>query len=233
MSSEYRRLQKPIEIMSLKPYKNSVTQSWRTFWAAPGRRIELFFSFIILTSVMLSKLRFLQFNETRAGRVLRDPLLNIFTPLDLSGLIFFLIYLGIICAIIVLLPHPGRILIGMQVYTVYAALRMLAMFIVPLEPPEGIIPLTDPLMSWASTGVQMNKDLFFSGHTATMFILYLMLPPGRWRWVFLTGVFVMATSLIIQRVHYSIDVIAAPFFCFGAHAFVLRMRKIAGLGMHF
>ncbi len=182
---------------------------------------------------MLSKLRFLQYNETRVGRILRDPLLNLLTPVDLSPLIFFLIYLGLICTIIVILPHPGRILIGLQVYAVYAALRMVSMYIVPLEAPEGFIPLTDPLMSWASTGNQLNKDLFFSGHTATMFICYLILPPGRWRSVFLAGVFVMAACLVIQRVHYTIDVVAAPFFCFGAYAFVLRVRKTAGFGAHF
>jgi len=219
--------------MNLKPYKETLKHRWADFWSSPGRRIEFFISAALLTSVMLSKLRFLHFNETRAGRVLRDPLLNMLTPIDLSPLIFFLIYLGLICTIIVILPHPGRILIGMQVYAVYAALRMISMYIVPLEPPEGFIPLTDPLMHWASTGNQLNKDLFFSGHTATMFICYLILPPGPWRKVFLAGVIVMGTCLIIQRVHYSIDVVAAPFFCFGAYAFVLRIRKMAGLAMHF
>ena len=107
--------------MNLKNYRKSVGHHWSDFWSSPGRRIEFFFSAILLTTIMLSKLRFLQYNETRAGRILRDPLLNILTPVDLSPLIFFLIYLGLICTIIVILPHPGRILIGMQVYAVYAA----------------------------------------------------------------------------------------------------------------
>ena len=218
--------------MNFKHYKESVKHNWSAFWAEPGRRLEFIFSFALLTAVMVGMLKFLHYNETRAGRTLRDPLLAIFQPIDLSGLTFFLLYLGLIVTIIMLMPRPGRLLVGMQVYAVYAALRILAMYIVPLEPPEGIIPLTDPLMQWAHTGAQLNKDLFFSGHTATMFIYYLVLPHGRVRKVYLVGFLMMAACLIIQRVHYSIDVIAAPFFCFGAYAFVLRMRKMAGLAIH-
>lgn len=218
--------------MSFERYRDSIRHNWSDFWASHGRRIELFFTSVLLTTAMLSMLRFLQYNETRPGRVLRDPLLALFQPIDLSGLTFFLIYLGLISTVIMLLPRPGRLLIGMQVYTIYAAVRIVAMFIVPLEPPEGMIPLTDPLMSWANTGVRLNKDLFFSGHTATMFIYYLVLPSGRVRAIFLAGFLVMAACLIVQRVHYSIDVVAAPFFSFGAYAFVLRMRRMAGLGSH-
>lgn len=218
--------------MDLQHYKTSIRHNWAEFWASSGRRIEFIFSFLLLTTVMLGMLKFLHYNETRPGRLLRDPLLAMIPPIDLSVLTFFLLYLGLISTIILLLPRPGRLLIGMQVYAIYAALRIVAMYIVPLEPPEGIIPLRDPLMHWAHTGAQLNKDLFFSGHTSTMFIFYMILPHGRARQIYLGGFLIMAACLIVQRVHYSIDVIAAPFFCFGAYAFVLRMRKLAGFANH-
>ncbi len=219
--------------MNIRLYKESVRRHWSDFWAAPGSRREFIVSFAILASVMVGMLRFLHYNEARTGHSLRDPLMALFQPIDLSGLTFLLLYLGLGCTIVMLLLRPGRLLIGMQIYAVYAALRVLAMYFVPLEPPEGMIPLADPLIQWAQTGSQLNKDLFFSGHTATMFICYLILPPGRWRSIFLAGVLVMGLCLVIQRVHYSIDVVAAPFFCFGAYAFVLRIRKLASLSAYF
>jgi len=218
--------------MNFRHYRASVRLHWSDFWSIPGRRLEFIFSFALLTLVMVGMLRFLRYNEARTGHKLHDPLMAIFEPIDLSGLTFLLLYLGLIYTIIMLLQQPGRLLVGLQIYTVYAALRILAMYIVPLEPPEGMIPLADPLLQWAQTGSQLNKDLFFSGHTATLFICYLMLSPGRWRSVFLAGVLVMAACLVIQRVHYSIDVVAAPFFCFGAYAFVLRIRKLANSAPH-
>ena len=55
------------------------------------------------------------------------------------------------------------------------------------------------------------RDLFFSGHTATMTLLALA-GRGRWRWV-LGGLTVAVGLLVlVQRVHYSYDVLAAPFF---------------------
>jgi membrane-associated phospholipid phosphatase len=52
-------------------------------------------------------------------------------------------------------------------------------------------------------------DLFFSGHTALVFAIYLL--SGK-KWPFLLLSIVIGTLLVMQRVHYSIDVIAAfPF----------------------
>ncbi|HRP68560.1 MAG TPA: phosphatase PAP2-related protein [Turneriella sp.] len=195
------------------------------FWISTTRRAEFVFTVSLLLVVMLSMLRYLHYNETRIGVQVADPLLTVLPAIDLSELIFFLLYAGLFSTVFLLLPQPHRLLIGLQVYIFYAALRTLSMWLLPLEAPAGLIPLTDPLMSWASTGVQLNKDLFFSGHTSTMFIFYLLLPPGRIKSVYLIGFIVMILSLIIQRVHYSVDVLAAPFFSYGALGIVLHLRK--------
>lgn len=177
---------------------------------------------------MFCLLFYLRYNETRQGVVLQDPLLAMINPVDLSLLTFILIYAGLTSTVFMLLPHPRRLMIGFQIYAVYAALRLFGMWLVPLEAPAGLIPLVDPLMSWAHTGQQLNKDLFFSGHTASMFICYLILPPGWGRPIFLTGVLIMATTLIVQHVHYTVDVLSAPFYCYGAMGLVLRVRKLCG-----
>jgi len=52
--------------------------------------------------------------------------------------------------------------------------------LVPLEPPPGQIPLADPLVA-LGTGVTLQKDLFFSGHVATLVLCGLVLPGRAWR----------------------------------------------------
>ena len=84
-------------------------------------------------------------------------------------------------------------------------------------------------MSFMYTGKQVNKDLFFSGHTATMYLLYLMLPAGIYRKLAFIGALVMMVCLLFQRVHYTVDVIVAPFFAYGALRIVLRLRSVMGL----
>lgn len=202
-----------------------VRLNWGEFWQVARRRNEFLISLALLTAVMLVTLKFLHYNEQRPGVRVADPLLALIPPVDLSVPTFILLYMGLIATVSLLMAQPHRLLIGIQVYAIYAGLRMLSMWLIPLEPPEGMIPLQDPLLSWAQTGKQLNKDLFFSGHTATMFIFYLIIPRSRTKSLFLLGFVVMACCLIVQRVHYSVDVLSAPFYCYGALGLVLRLRK--------
>lgn len=202
-----------------------VAEHWADFWGIKEHRREFLISFLILLAVMLTTLKYLHFNEMRHGVRIADPLLSMIPPQDLSNLTFFLLYLGLLCTVIMLMPHPKRLVIGMQAYALYAAIRMLAMWLIPLLPPEGMIELRDPVLSWLHTGKVLERDLFFSGHTATMFIFYLVLPTGRVKTIYLWGFLTMAACLIVQRVHYSIDVLSAPFYSYGAYAFVLRVRR--------
>nr|WP_262906179.1 sphingomyelin synthase family protein [Hymenobacter terricola] len=70
------------------------------------------------------------------------------------------------------------------------------------------------------------RDLFFSGHTATMMLLALAGRGRAWRWVL--GLMMVAVGLLVlvQRVHYSYDVLAAPFF--GWLAYWLAGRVVLG-----
>ncbi len=209
-------------------YLGRIKREWLAFAESTARRVEFLISATVLTTIMFCLLFYLRYNETRQGVVLNDPLLAMIKPVDLSVLTFILIYAGIVSTVVMLLSHPRRLMIGLQIYAVYAALRLTGMWLVPLEAPAGLIPLVDPLMSWAHTGQQLNKDLFFSGHTSTMFICYLILPPGWGRPIFLTGVIVMAATLIFQHVHYTVDVLSAPFYCYGAMGLVFRVRRLCG-----
>ncbi len=56
----------------------------------------------------------------------------------------------------------------------------------------------------------LTQDLFFSGHTATTFllVLYLWRRPAL-RWLALAGHVAMVASVLLARLHYSIDVVGA------------------------
>lgn len=203
--------------------------SWVSFWKMPDQRYEFIVSALILTIVMLSSVPFLTQIELRAGVQLQDPVFNYLPAHDLSDLIFYILYTALLLGIIFLLPSPERLVIGFEAYALFVLMRMVTMTLVPLEPPIGLIPLVDPVLSFMYTGKQVNKDLFFSGHTATMYLLYLMLPAGIYRKMAFVGVLVMGVCLLFQRVHYTVDVIVAPFFAYGALRIVLRLRRTIGL----
>jgi hypothetical protein len=62
----------------------------------------------------------------------------------------------------------------------------------------------------------ITKDLFFSGHTATMVFVCFFLPTTRERVIAITLSLLLVSLLLIQHVHYSLDVAAAPLFTLAA-----------------
>lgn len=201
---------------------SSISASWRAAWVQREFRIQAMITAPALVVVLIVLSRFLARNEGRPGVVLPDPVLVLFQPADVTWLTFGLIYLGIVLAIITLLRHPSLLLLVVQSYVIMVIFRMVAMSLVPLEPPPAMLPLKDPLVEYIGTGTLLTKDLFFSGHTSTLFLLFLALPPGRVKAVFLLCTVVVAACVVLQHVHYTIDVVAAPFFAFGAFTIAKR-----------
>jgi hypothetical protein len=88
-----------------------------------------------------------------------------------------------------------------------------------------MIPLSDPFAEYFTAGSVMTKDLFFSGHTATLFFLFLITEKKILRYIFLCATMAVAILVLAQHVHYTIDVFAAPFFTYGAYKAILLIRR--------
>lgn len=168
--------------------------------------------------------RFLAWVELRPGVLLPDPVLALVPARDVTWPTFVLVYVGIITTVVVLLPYPRRLVAGAQAYAVMVLFRMAVMSVVPLEAPPGMIALRDPLVQIAGTGEVFTKDLFFSGHTATLALLTLLAPNRALRRFFLVGTAMVAVCVLWQHVHYTVDVLVAPFFAFASRELVFAFH---------
>lgn len=156
---------------------------------------------------------FFTYIETREGYNLQDVVLKSIPAFDLSYLIFLIIYSAAVIGIINLLPKPLSFIKAVQAYLIILVLRLITIYFIPLEAPEGIIPLRDPFVEQFFYGQErITKDLFFSGHVASVCLLYMANPHQILKKVFALVVMAVAVSIVIQHAHYSVDVIAAPFF---------------------
>ncbi|WP_242394013.1 sphingomyelin synthase family protein [Anaeromyxobacter oryzisoli] len=79
-------------------------------------------------------------------------------------------------------------------------------------PLQALLALASPWQVFAhdAMAVYLTKDLFFSGHTATTFLLVLYVwPHRRLRAVALAGHVLVVASVFLAHLHYAIDVAGA------------------------
>lgn len=167
--------------------------------------------------------------DLQSGVQLYDPIHAVLpASLDLSTIIFFLTYSSVSIVVIdVIMKSPMQVIrLGFAI-GLMKILRSFSMFLVPLEPPIGIIPLQDPLVSFMTPNhVVALRDLFFSGHCATMMILYLVaVSPLVKNWM--KVILVVVPLLILwQRVHYTIDVVAGLAVGMGIYVLIKNTIKL-------
>jgi hypothetical protein len=203
-----------------------IPASWRGHWDQRGGRTEIIATLLAVTATLALLTKFLERMEERAGVALPDPLLSLFPARDVTWLIFGCIYIGLIAAIALLAGRPRSLLVALQVYTVMVLFRICAMYLLPLDPPAGMIPLRDPFVEFFGTGSVLTKDLFFSGHTATLFLLALTLPGRTSRRVYVALTAMVAAGVILQHVHYTVDVFVAPFVAYGSYRLVRGLHGV-------
>jgi membrane-associated phospholipid phosphatase len=200
---------------------------WKSFFNNKRNRTEFILTVVLLAILMLSFSQFLQFIEQREGVSLPDPLLKAFNPINLTWLTFTLIYLSIVLFLFSLRKDPYKIIIALQAYGLMVIFRTIAMYLVPLEAPKTILLLNDPFVQLFGKGEILTKDLFFSGHTATLFLLFLLTKNKILKVIFLVSTVTVGIAVLLQHVHYSIDVFVAPFVAYGA------FRIITSLHIHY
>lgn len=199
--------------------------NWKNFLKNRVYRKEFIVTIILLAIILYFFPKFLHYVETRAGFSFRDPFLTLFNPVDLTWITFGLIYLSLVTAIILFIKNPAILMMALQCYGLMVVFRIIAMYSTPLDAPATLIPLNDPFVQLFGTGQVLKKDLFFSGHTATLFLLFLVSGNRKLKLLFLLSTIVVGISVLLQHVHYTIDVVVAPFVSYTSYKMVEFLRS--------
>ncbi|QKG57834.1 hypothetical protein GKZ68_15090 [Hymenobacter sp. BRD128] len=203
--------------------------AWATALARPAFRLSWALLLVLLFGVLVPLVPgFFVWVQAREGAVLADPLLHLLPRHDVATPVFVLMYGGVLAAVGWLTRQPQLFLRGLWGYLILLLLRISTIWLVALNPPPGLLPMPDPftaLVFHTTASEAITKDLFFSGHTATVALLALAV-RGPW---FRRGLALVALAIgvlvLVQRVHYSYDVLAAPFFAWFAYwlaGFIVR-----------
>lgn len=213
-NSLYNNMNKIEEIISI----------WKNELKNKNFKSSTILTVIIISIVLFLVTKYLSYNELRDGFVIKDPILSLFNPIDVTWITFIIMYSAIPFTIISLLKDPRSLIFALQIYIFMISFRITGMFLLPLNPPETIIILQDPFIAFFSTGMTFTKDLFFSGHTATMFLMYLVVKNKIIKTILLICTISIGVLVLIQHVHYSIDVFASPFFTYVAYVIAKKIN---------
>ena len=204
---------------------DTLKSHWKTFFTNPTTRYIFIFTVVLLIFLLNRFASFLIFIEARKGVTLNDPLFHYFPAINCTVPIFIIIYTSLVAAIIGLLPNPRHLMLALQTYILMVFFRFIAMYLLPLEVPNGIIILIDPVVSTLGPSQVLTKDLFFSGHTASLTILFLTARNKYLKYIFFVLTIILATLILLQKAHYTIDVLAAPFFVFAAYSIAKKIDE--------
>ena len=186
---------------------------WLRAWNDRGFRICIWSGLLTGIPVIVLLPRFFALIENTPGVPLNDPVLAAIGPVEVSAITFGILYSLVHFGIFHLAREPLRFVRMLHAYVVLLLLRMITMYTVTLEPPASIIPLIDPITQLFYPAEEpFLKDLFFSGHTATLVLFAIAVGRGRSQALIGTGAVVVGFLVLLQHVHYTVDVLAAPFF---------------------
>jgi hypothetical protein len=177
---------------------------------------------VLLALVLYGMPYFFEMIEMRKGTVINDWLLDNLPAYHVSAAIFFIIWGMGLLLLVRAFQTPLLFSRFVWAYLLICITRIITISLVPLAPPAAIIPLKDPLTGFFYGNQVITRDLFYSGHTATLFLIYLFLDKKTDKLLGLTALIILVVLLLVQHVHYTIDIVAAPLIVYPIYRFSMR-----------
>jgi PAP2 superfamily C-terminal len=218
-----------IKTLSLRP--NALSLSWSNAWKIPSFRWKFLTGLVIFAGILTALPFFFDAIEDRNGLVMTDFILERIPVHNTSVAVFFLIWSCCILLVIRIYRDPMMLLVILWAYNGVTLVRMASIGLISLNPPAGLIPLADPITNLFYGAHYITHDLFFSGHTTTVFLVFLCLKRKSDRIYALLASIALGILLLVQHVHYTVDVLAAPLFTYIVYRLALLFTKRENQGI--
>jgi PAP2 superfamily C-terminal len=200
--------------------------NWPEAWKLFSYQWRFWTGMVIFIGILIALPFFFNAIEERNGIRFDDLVLERIPARNVSVAVFFLIWSSCLILIIRIYRDPIMLLTMLWAYNGVTLVRMACITLISLNPPAGLIPLADPITNQFYGQRYITHDLFFSGHTTTVFLIFLCLKKKIDRIYTLFASVVLGILLLVQHVHYTIDVVAAPVFTYALYRLALVITRI-------
>jgi hypothetical protein len=172
---------------------------------------------LLVVTMILTSYFFNYIEASKDGVILNDWILKKIPAFDVSAFIVTIMGSAILLFSIRAIADPNILITFLFALVLQLTTRMITISITGFFPPHGLIVLRDPMGSLLYRSRFITRDLFYSGHTAIVCLLYFCSVNKRHKYYFLLAAMSVGLLLLIQHVHYTIDVVCAPLFAFGGY----------------
>lgn len=190
--------------------QRAVVELWKSNWQSSDYRKKLIIGLILISFILLSLPFFYQAIEERNGISFNDYLLAWLPAYDLSLFIFVVIWSMALLTFSRFRQDPSIFLTFLWGFILINLSRFISIGLFPLNAPADLIPIHDPISNQFYGPKFITKDLFFSGHTAAMFLMFLCLKKKTDKILALIATIFIGIAVLLQHVHYTMDVVMAP-----------------------
>lgn len=211
---------------NVKETSRSLSGQWALAWDTTIFRQRLLVAIGILLCLTPIFPLFYQYIEKREGHIYEDALLQLIPAIDVSIPIFMITWGMALFTLSKVIRKPQVFLGLLYGIIVLNISRFISISLVPLNPPAGLIDIWDPITDMFYGDTYVTKDLFYSGHTATQFLFFLFLQKRSDKILALLSTVLMALLVMVQHVHYTVDVVFAPPFTYLCYLLATKFASI-------
>ncbi len=202
----------------MNEFINITVENWRNAWRNRKFRTTLIIEIILLVFLLIVTSFFFSYIQNLAvGITLNDWLLKEVPARDVSIPIVFLMSSVLFLYIIRCATDPNLVMLFIMAVLFHLTFRIITIDSTRFFPPPELIALKDPMGNFLYQARFITKDLFYSGHTAVMFLFFLCSNKKADKYYILFCTIMVGSLLLIQHVHYTVDVAFAPIFAILAY----------------
>ncbi|MEK7515331.1 MAG: phosphatase PAP2-related protein [Patescibacteria group bacterium] len=156
------------------------------------------------------------YSQRPTSNYVGDLILDNIPVVDLSFIIIEIALIAIVLGTLFVISKPRYLLFTLKAIALFIIIRAVFISLTHVGiHPENIEPglgLFDSIYTY----LNFQTGLFFSGHAGMPFLVALIFWNNkRVRYILLSLSFIFAVAVLLAHIHYSIDVLAAPFMAYG------------------
>lgn len=179
------------------------------------RRRSLYVAFLILALSLIFQYYAGVYSNHVATQYVGDLLLDHLPIVNLNFIIIEGALWAILFSTILILLKPRYIIFTLKTVAVFLALRSIFVAVTHLGIYPGQVVPGPGFFDQLYLAFGLETGYFFSAHTGLPILMALIFWDEKfWRFLYLSLSIVFGISVLLAHVHYSIDVLAAPFMTY-------------------